>query len=160
MKRNPSNKKKRIYSIFLRSLAILTALLATPEAFARAVEVLGHPLLRHLMRVLRLGIRLALAVALFLNGGVHFLDLYKLLMVYLRPILDQTVNVLAGPNNFPLSVLFVEKLIKVLFSSLISSYLAVCLKNTIKSKEKRFLYFLVLICLGCLLYWILLDFVY
>lgn len=121
VQKDPRNKYKRLYAIFLKSLAILMALFASPEAFARAIAVLGNPFLQNLFWAIRLMTRLALAIGLLLGGGVYFLDFYQVLMKFLWPLLNKTINVLAGPSNIALPVLFLEKLLRVLFASFFAS---------------------------------------
>ena len=63
--KDPKNKMKKLYAIFLRSLAVLMAFFAAPEAFARAIAVFGNPFIRHFLRTVRFLMRFALIIGLF-----------------------------------------------------------------------------------------------
>ena len=157
--KDPKNKGKRLYAFFLRSLALLMALFTTPEAFARAIAVFGNPVIRNLFRGLRLIARMALVLSIFLGSSIYFLDFYKFLMSYLSPLLDRTINVLSGPQDISLPVLFLEKLIKVQFASLLCSVWIVYFR---KSFSKRRLFLSCVCLIGCSLavYFVLFDFMY
>lgn len=157
--KDPRNKKKRIYSMFLKALTIVTALFATPEAFLRAVEILGSPMLRGLMRLLRFGARIALAISLFLGSGVHFLNWYKYLMKFLGPLINKTIHFLSGPANISLTALFVEKLLKSMFLSVLFGYWCFCFKKSCCSQKKaRYIFLMGIICLA--FYLVVRDFVW
>ena len=147
-----------MYAVFMKSLALLMALFATPEAFAQAIAVFGNPLLINCLRAFRLIARLALVLSLFLGSSLYFLDFYKFLMSYLSPLLDQTINVLSGPKNVSLPVLFLEKLLKVQFASILCGVFILYFQKFTRSRR-----LLNCICLvGCciVLYFVLFDFVH
>lgn len=156
--KDPKNPRKRLYALFLKSLAMFIALFATPAAFNRAVAVLGHPLLIDLLRALRFIARLALVLSLFLGSSLYFLDFYKFLMSYLSPILNRTINLLAGPHHISLSVLFLEKLFKVQVSSILCSVSILYFQSLKAHRSKRLLNCVCLVGCCIALYVVLLDF--
>ena len=101
--------------------------------------------------------------SLFLGGTPYLINWYTQLMSYISPVLDKTIQILAEPQTISLSVLFVEKILKILLASLISG--GVCfyfsqfksVKNQFKNK---LLYSLFIGSFSYSLYCVLTDFNY
>lgn len=74
-------------------------------------------------------------------------------------MLDKTIHILAAPPNVPLSILFIEKLIKCLLVSL--SFGGVCVFiRQIKSSKNKMQSFLLIGCVSYSVYFVLAYFIY
>ena len=163
--KNPKDTLTKVYSIFVKCFAGFLSFLVSPEALASALRILGGPRVRNILRILSFLFRGAILGSLFLGGTPYLINWYQYLMRYLGPVLAKTINILAGPQNIPLSVLFIEKVIKCMLASLCFGGVCVFirkLKNSPKvpSAKNKPIHLLCLVGLVCSVYFVLTDFIY
>lgn len=151
----------RVYGAFLKALALLMTFLISGEAFASAISVFSRPILRYFFRFARFGFRGFLLGWFLLGGSHHLMDLYRLLYSFIEPTINKTMSFLAGPPTST-SVLFLEKLLKVILGSSVCGGVVACLQNYRKTKDidLKNLYFLFAAGLSLSVYFILVDFTY
>ena len=158
--KNSSDIPTRFYVICAKGIALLTALLAGPEAFLIALRTFSNPVVRRILRLVRFLARMTFVVSFFVGGTFYGLSLYKLVISVVEPLLDQMVNILSGPANVSLTILFLEKLVKTVMCSYVASCILVGFQKWASGKMKIFRLF-VIVCLGALsCYLILKDFTY
>ena len=127
------SKKKDLptgaYVIFTKVVALLTALLAGPEAFMIALRTFSNPGVRLILRSLRFLVRMAFLGSVLVGGSFYGLYWYKAILSVVAPLLDQMVNLLSGPANISLSILFLEKMGKTIICSYIGSRVVLGVQN-------------------------------
>nr|AYC64353.1 hypothetical protein [Pseudochlorodesmis sp. HV01306a] len=157
--KNPKKLTTKIYTIFYKTLAIFIALFTSPETLVLALRTLGGPRVQTLLRIFSFLSRGAIAASLFLGGAPFLINWYQHLLNFISPVLDKTINILAGPHNVSLQILFIEKICKCFLASLCSGGVCVFINNFKVSKTK------IQNCLFILgfsygFYFILTDFIY
>ena len=86
IQKKPSDVPTGLYVILTRGIALLTALLAGPEAFMIALRTFTNPLVRLILRSVRFLVRGGLLVSLFIGGSFYGLNWYKTIMSVVWPL--------------------------------------------------------------------------
>lgn len=158
----PNNLYNRLSVNGLRVLAIFMTLLTSPEAFALALRTFTSPWVRYLFRYFCLVFRFILLSSLFVGGLPFLLDWYKLVISFLSPIFESSLQVLGGSKKVALPILFIERLLKVIFTTIFCSILSISLKNIFISKRKliKFSFLLGSVGVGVCVYLLVIDCTY